>query len=185
MVYGAVGMRSKIHTPGAGYTERAELVQGDTGSGAGAAVEDKTVASPSNVTINGSFNSTTDWAAVGLEIKPQGSTAKLAADLAHETPVLTQSIPNDFELFNVYPNPFNAETTIEFALPQDAPVRLAVYNLLGQLVRELVNERRSAGYVKVHWDGLNDFGDVVASGIYLVRLHAGRQILTTKITMQK
>ncbi len=185
VVYGAVAMRERTHTPGAGYTERAEIVQGGSGSGAGLAVEDKTVASASTVTVDGSFNSTVDWAAVGLEIKPQGSAPKLAADPVQETPVATKSIPDNFELFNVYPNPFNAETTIEFALPQDDDVRLSVYNLLGQLVRELVNERQPAGYLKVHWDGRNTFGQVVASGIYLVRLQAGRQNLTTKITLQK
>jgi hypothetical protein len=72
MVYGAAAMRSKNHTPGTGYTERAEIHQGSASSTtASVAVEDKGIASASTVTVNGTFNSKVDWAVVALEMKPK------------------------------------------------------------------------------------------------------------------
>jgi uncharacterized repeat protein (TIGR02543 family) len=73
VAYGAVAMRMRTHTPGAGYTERGEFTQvgSVTGNAAGVAVQDKSVASPSAVIVDGRFNSLVDWAAVALEIRPQ------------------------------------------------------------------------------------------------------------------
>jgi Zn-dependent metalloprotease/disulfide oxidoreductase YuzD len=71
-VYAAAAMREKIHTPGAGYTERAEILQGGSGSGASVAAMDKSVASPATVAVNGSFSGNVDWAAAAVEIKPGG-----------------------------------------------------------------------------------------------------------------
>jgi len=70
VVYGAASMRNKIHTPGAGYTERDEVQQGSGGSVTSVAVEDRMVASASTVAVDGSFSSNVDWAVVGLEIRP-------------------------------------------------------------------------------------------------------------------
>ena len=67
-VYGTVGKRQKFHTPGASYTERADIRSGNGNQAAGVAVEDAPVAAPSLVTVNGSFNGGVDWAFVGLEI---------------------------------------------------------------------------------------------------------------------
>ena len=71
VVYGAVATRHLTHTPGAGYLERAEVHQGSGGKTAGVAVEDKDVAAPATVTLEGSFSGTVDWAVVAAEIKPQ------------------------------------------------------------------------------------------------------------------
>lgn len=72
MVYGAVTMWGKTHTPGAGYTERADRKQGASGSEASVAVEDKPILGPSTVLVNGSFSGAVDWAVIALEIKPGG-----------------------------------------------------------------------------------------------------------------
>ena len=69
-VYGAVAMRNKTHTPGAGYTERAKVKQGVGGAAASIAVVDQTVTSPSAVTVNGSFSGAVDWAVVAVEVRP-------------------------------------------------------------------------------------------------------------------
>jgi hypothetical protein len=69
VVYGAIALRNKSHTPGADYVERVEIQQGSGGDTAAVAVEDRTVASASTVTIDGSFSSSVDWSVVGLEIR--------------------------------------------------------------------------------------------------------------------
>jgi hypothetical protein len=73
-----------------------------------------------------------------------------------------------------YPNPFNATTAIVYSLPnigaQPAPVRLAVYNLLGQQIKSLIDERQQPGRHIVYWDGTDQQGRPVASGVYFYRL---------------
>ncbi len=72
-----------------------------------------------------------------------------------------------------YPNPFNPETEIRFALPQASHVVVKIFDLLGGEVRTLVDEQREAGFHRVHWDGKDKNGKAVASGIYLYQLRAG------------
>ena len=81
-----------------------------------------------------------------------------------------EALPQAFELSQNYPNPFNPETKIEYSLPNAAVVKLAVYNLLGQRVATLVDQRQSAGIHSIFWNGKDDLGRSVASGIYLYRL---------------
>ncbi|RMF56308.1 MAG: T9SS C-terminal target domain-containing protein, partial [Calditrichaeota bacterium] len=82
-------------------------------------------------------------------------------------------IPKEFALEQNYPNPFNPSTTIRYALKENTHVALKIYNLLGQLVRTLADEKQNAGHREVKWDGRNDRGVKVASGIYLYRIEAG------------
>ena len=70
VAYGAVAMRSRTHTPGSGYTERTEVMQGSGGEAAGEAVMDRSVASASTVPVNGTFSGTVDWAVVAVELRP-------------------------------------------------------------------------------------------------------------------
>ncbi len=86
-----------------------------------------------------------------------------------ETPV---AVPETFSLMQNYPNPFNPTTTIRYALPHAAQVRLQVYNILGQFVTELVNDVQDAGYHNVVWNGRNQSGMQVATGVYLYRIEA-------------
>lgn len=79
-------------------------------------------------------------------------------------------VPNAFHLDQNYPNPFNPETTIRYALPNQAKVQLTIYDLSGRVVKELVSEKQSAGEHLVRWDGRGDSGHSVASGVYVYRL---------------
>ncbi|MGH7492779.1 MAG: InlB B-repeat-containing protein [bacterium] len=166
VVYGAIAMRSRVHIPGAGYTERAEFYQGTGGAIAGVAVEDKYVATTSTATVNGSFNGIVDWAVVALEIKPQtmlgkqGETSKNA----------TLAAPAEYQLMQNYPNPFNPSTTIDFALPVAGAATLKIYNEAGQLVRTLVAGEKAAGQHTLRWNGRNQAGQMVAAGMYLYQL---------------
>ncbi|MGH1365273.1 MAG: YCF48-related protein [Calditrichia bacterium] len=85
-------------------------------------------------------------------------------------PLETLDVVTDYLLQQNYPNPFNPETIIRFYLPNAENVRLIVYDVLGRRVRELVNENLAAGSFQTTWDGTNDFGHQVSSGVYVYRL---------------
>ncbi|MCI0513839.1 T9SS type A sorting domain-containing protein [candidate division KSB1 bacterium] len=88
--------------------------------------------------------------------------------------VLTyEEIPEFFALSQNYPNPFNPRTSISYQLAGEARVQLEIFNLLGQKVRTLVNENQPSGFYQVAWDGNNDAGLSLASGIYLIQFQAG------------
>ncbi|HEX9658436.1 MAG TPA: S8 family serine peptidase [Bacteroidota bacterium] len=82
------------------------------------------------------------------------------------------SLPTTFLLEQNFPNPFNPRTRIRYRVPEQASVFLSIYNVLGQLVRTLVNEVKPASSFEVEWDGRNDAGDIVATGAYYYRLSA-------------
>jgi hypothetical protein len=84
-----------------------------------------------------------------------------------------------------FPNPFNPQTTIEYALPSAGQVQLRVYDARGALVRTLVSRTETHGSHRVTWDGSGDAGNPVASGVYLVRIQAGGATRTQKITLLK
>jgi len=79
-------------------------------------------------------------------------------------------LPTEYSLSQNYPDPFNPETAVPFALPEGGDVRLSVYNVLGQEVAVLVSGRLEAGYHRVVWDGRDLRGRAVSSGIYFVRM---------------
>ena len=93
---------------------------------------------------------------------------------------LTILIPQKMYLYPNYPNPFNPTTEISWQLAVGTPVRLAIYDLTGQEVAVLVNEKREAGYHQVRFDGSD-----LASGIYLYRLQAGQYVETRKMILMK
>lgn len=82
------------------------------------------------------------------------------------------NLPREFALFQNYPNPFNAGTQIVFLLPKDGRVTLELFNLLGEKVRTLVDEVLGAGTKTVNWDGRDDKGIPLPSGIYLYQLRS-------------
>jgi endo-1,4-beta-xylanase len=82
-------------------------------------------------------------------------------------------VPTKFAIAQNYPNPFNPTTTIQYQVPTDVQVTLTVYNMLGQGVRTLVDQHQSAGYYSVIWDGKNNIGADLGSGMYIYRIKAG------------
>ncbi|MGH8004225.1 MAG: FlgD immunoglobulin-like domain containing protein [Limisphaerales bacterium] len=92
--------------------------------------------------------------------------------------------PANFGLQN-YPNPFNPTTTISYSLPQRAPVRLQVFNLLGQPVRTLAEEDQAAGRHSITWDGTDDKGKILSSGIYFYRLQSKDYVEVNKMLLLK
>ena len=95
------------------------------------------------------------------------------------------SAPKDFRLFQNHPNPFNPETEIRFRIPETRDVTLKIYNLLGQEIRTLSNGTITPGEHTVRWDGWDDSGQEVASGVYLYRLRAGDFSAVRKLILIK
>jgi WD40 repeat protein len=89
------------------------------------------------------------------------------------------------QLAQNYPNPFNPTTTIAFSLSKDADVELRIFDLRGASVRTLLNGRRSTGVHRVTWDGANDNGQPIASGVYFYKLTVGSFTDTKKMTVLK
>jgi len=102
-----------------------------------------------------------------------------------DQPVREESLPAGFALSQNYPNPFNPMTGIEYALPRASHVELTILNQLGQTVATLVEGVRSAGRYTVYWDGRDDSGGRVASGVYLYRLRAGEFVQTKTMLLLK
>jgi hypothetical protein len=97
----------------------------------------------------------------------------------------TGSFPTDFALLQNYPNPFNPETVISYQLPVISQVQLTIYNALGQEIRTLVNGRQSPGVKSAVWDGKNDLGQAVNSGIYFYILKGGDRVQTKKMVLMR
>ena len=94
-------------------------------------------------------------------------------------------IPSRYELYQNYPNPFNPSTVIEYALPEASHVRIEIYNLAGQRIKTLISSYHNPGRYKVYWDGTDDNGLKVASGVYIYRLVAGNNIVAKKMLLLK
>ena len=105
---------------------------------------------------------------------PIGSPTDIALYIPHptsiSTPSTTPAIPTTSGLDPNFPNPFNANTQIAYRLAAPGPVRLAIYNVLGQPVRVLVNQFQPAGFYQVPWDARDQQGTALAAGVYLTRL---------------
>ena len=93
------------------------------------------------------------------------------------------SVPQAFALEQNAPNPFNSNTVIRFALPQPSQIELTIYNLLGQPVAILVQGYSAAGTFSVRWDGRDQTGRTVPSGVYLYQLRAGEYTEVRKLLL--
>lgn len=109
---------------------------------------------------------------IDLENYPQGS-----------EPAAANARPRGFELRQNYPNPFNPTTAISYQLPAISDVEIAVYNSLGQRVRTLVNARQPAGMYEVKWEGRDEGGNPVGSGVYFYRLQTRNFTETRKMLL--
>jgi len=94
-------------------------------------------------------------------------------------------VPDVFALHQNYPNPFNPVTTIRFDIPQESHVRMDVYNVLGQRVRTLMNSTMQPGFHAVRWDGTNDIGKPLASGMYIYRIQSSKFTSVKKLVLMK
>ena len=94
-------------------------------------------------------------------------------------------IPNNYVLKQNYPNPFNPDTKIEFSIPATEEVSITVYSLEGRLVKTLINQELRSGEHAVQWDGTNDIGTKVATGMYIYQLKTNSLVLNRKMSFVK
>ncbi len=120
-------------------------------------------------TVGWAANINLGWAA---NYKPAGKIFKFIGDLRTAVTERPASLVKGFHLAQNYPNPFNPSTMIQYELPHASQVRLAIYNLLGERVRTMVDAKESAGVKQVTWDGRNERGERVSTGVYVYRLEA-------------
>ncbi|MCB5270263.1 MAG: CapA family protein [Candidatus Cloacimonetes bacterium] len=106
-------------------------------------------------------------------------------DYLQQTQRLKRAQPVAQIPLNIYPNPFNPETTIDFDLPQSAQTSLKIYNVRGQLLRTLVDEMLPSGHHRYSWDGRDQRGDKVSSGLHFIKIHCGDKSTIRKAILMK
>ena len=130
---------------------------------------------------NKTFLTTTglhDMTSASLTFVDGSFTVVTDVELAENT-----TLPENFELAQNYPNPFNPTTIISYDLSTVSDVELTIHNELGQVLRTLVRERQPAGAYQIEWNGEDNSGQQVASGVYLYRLKAGSYVQTRKMVL--
>jgi hypothetical protein len=115
----------------------------------------------------------------GMSNVVDAKTLSLSLDIGEET----DELPSQFELGQNYPNPFNPATRIDYSLPTAERVTIAVFNILGQHIKTIVDEFMSAGQYTVMWDGSDESGLKSASGVYLYRIRAGNYSAVKKMVL--
>ena len=96
-----------------------------------------------------------------------------------------QLVTSGYQLNQNYPNPFNPTTTLRYELPEDSFVDITIYDMLGNLVSNIVNTNQSLGYKSVKWDATNNQGEPVSAGVYLYKIQAGDFVDTKKMILLK
>ncbi|HNZ39874.1 MAG TPA: FlgD immunoglobulin-like domain containing protein, partial [Candidatus Latescibacteria bacterium] len=137
----------------------------------------------------GTFTGHTNWV-TSVAVAPDGETVvsgswdyTVKVWRTHPVSVLVSTPPTALSLSQNAPNPFNPSTTLRFTLPEAGHVTLAVYDVNGRLVRTLVGRTFLSGHHEVVWDGCDDTGRAVASGVYVCRLTAAQGVLTKRMVL--
>ncbi len=95
------------------------------------------------------------------------------------------AVPDEFALQKNYPNPFNPATTIQYDIPIEAEVLLVVYDILGRHVKTLINTTQTAGYKSIKWNGTNDQGETISTGVYFYHLQTSGYSKVRKMALLK
>ena len=96
---------------------------------------------------------------------------------------VNDEMPTGYVLYENFPNPFNPTTTISYTLKENTKTKLIVYNSMGQKIRTLKDSPQNAGKHSVQWDGKDDHGNPMSSGLYIYTLHAGNFTKTMKMLL--
>jgi hypothetical protein len=110
-------------------------------------------------------------------------------NLYHEKTSVDQQnlsqLPDEYDLKQNYPNPFNALTTIRYQMREAGQIKIEIYDILGQKVRTLLDQQKGAGYYSVWWDGKNDQGKLVSSGVYIYKMKSKNFLKSRKLLLIK
>ena len=94
-------------------------------------------------------------------------------------------LPNSFLIHQNFPDPFNPITTVRYELTEDSFVDVTVYNMIDNVVRNLINTNHSSGYKSIQWDATNNQGEPVSTGVYLYKIQIGYLVDTKKMVLLK
>ncbi len=146
---------------------------------------------PVTITVVKSFDGVAGSLRAGTQETPLMTSSSIRLDSPAQVVLLTGAQaeqPVSFALYQNYPNPFNPATRIRYDVPEVANISIVVYDMLGRAVKRLVDEIQQAGEKAVTWDGTDDMGRSVASGMYLCRLEGrgeGIYVQTRKMLLLK
>jgi hypothetical protein len=99
--------------------------------------------------------------------------------------IFNETLPITYNLYNAYPNPFNPVTTLRYDLPEDGLVNITIYNMMGRVVKTMVNTQQNAGFKSIQWNATNNIGQSVSAGLYLYTIEAGKFRQTKKMVLLK
>ncbi|MEE9554074.1 MAG: FlgD immunoglobulin-like domain containing protein [candidate division Zixibacteria bacterium] len=122
------------------------------------------------------------------KLKPSFTQLQVSDRFGNQIPVegrIETGLPDAYQLYGAYPNPFNASANISFSLPSVSDVELTIFNVLGQEVRSITVENMSPGLGSINWDGTTERGNTAASGVYLYRIEAGDFSATSRMVLLK
>ncbi len=127
------------------------------------------VTSPLTVNLEYTITMSNIWDMLGNAIEPNSTVSFISTFVG----VAEGMLPTEYALDQNYPNPFNPTTTIRYALPEVADVRLQIFDITGRQVNVLVNSTQEAGWYDLHWSGQDARGNNMAAGMYFARIEAG------------
>ncbi len=99
--------------------------------------------------------------------------------------IIEDIIPITYHLYSAYPNPFNPITTLDYDLPEDVLVNITIYDMMGRVVKTIVNSQQNAGFKSVRWNATDDKGSPVSAGLYLYTIEAGQYRQSKKMGLLK
>ena len=155
-------------------------------------IDTLTIGGYQNTTITlESVNQQDSVSSLSLEIWPQYheyALKLLSFDIFRVSGVLAsdeKATPMGYKLFKNYPNPFNASTTLHYALPDGSVINIIIYDINGRVVRRMINNYQTAGYKTISWNATNDEGKPVSAGVYFYSIQAGGFMQTKKMVLLK
>ena len=98
---------------------------------------------------------------------------------------IDKQLPSIYTLHQNYPNPFNPTTKINYEIPEDALVKVVIFDVMGRNVKTLINEIQSSGYHSILWDATNDMGEDISAGMYIYTIIAGEYRYSKKMVLIK
>jgi flagellar hook assembly protein FlgD len=93
--------------------------------------------------------------------------------------------PKEYRLYDAFPNPFNPTTTLRYDLPKNSMVTITIYDMLGNRVKTLANGIQEAGNTSIIWNGRDDDGELVSTGVYIYKIQSGIFSQTKKMVLLK
>ena len=109
-------------------------------------------------------------------------------DVYHFDGILSEmepNIPMEYALFHNYPNPFNPTTTLRYNLPENTFVNITIYDMMGRVVKTLINSNQKAGFKSVMWNATNNTGSALSAGLYIYTIQAGGFRQSKKMVLLK